>query len=174
MHTVVIFTAIMDLTAAQRLQIITLSRHTSQNQSEIAGNVGCSQSAVSRLLKKERETGTIDSSKKGKCGRKKVIGSRLSHRLLQLSKCDPTMNAAELKEEIGFPANHLSVRRIREHLQRCGRRACRPMRKPLLTDSMKRRRYLWAKAHESWTETEWEKVSVQLQYYAVITNTVLL
>ena len=72
------------------------------------------------------------------------------------------MNAAEIKEEIGAPADHVSVRRVREHLQRCGRRACRPQRKPLLTDSMKRRRYLWAKPHELWTERDWEKVNMRI------------
>jgi len=160
MHTIVI----MDLTSAQRVQILSLASHTSQTQNEIARNVGCTQSAVSKLLRKHRETGSISPSREGKCGRKRIISERLSNRILQVSKKDPTMHATEIKEEIGAPADHLSTRRIREHLQRSGRSAYRPMKKPLLTTAMKSKRFLWAKHYSHWTEHDWAKVS----YYELL------
>jgi transposase len=111
----------MDLNSAQRSQILALATHTTQSMREIARNVACSLATVSRLLKQHRTTGNMEPSRKGNCGRQRLIGQRLSNHIARLGKNDPTKTAREIKDRIGIPANHVSVRRMREHLQQIGR-----------------------------------------------------
>jgi transposase len=144
---------------SQRVQIQTLSTHTSHSQRAIANIVGCSQSAVSRVMKANRERGSLETRRKGHLGKKKIITKRLSNRILSLSKRDPTLSSTEIKEEIGKPAISVSCRRIREHLQQNGRRAIRPKTKPLLNERLRKARLQWAKDHQHWSANDWSKVS---------------
>ena len=61
----------MNITPRKRTKILTLHKHTGNNQQEIARTVGDGQSTVSRLLKQAQSNSTLSLQRKEKCGRKR-------------------------------------------------------------------------------------------------------
>ena len=52
----------------------------------------------------------------------------------------------------------VSKRTVNRTLARIGRMAYRPLKAPILSKNTMKTRLLWAKAHETWTVEQWQKV----------------
>ncbi|KAG0444169.1 hypothetical protein HPB47_014088 [Ixodes persulcatus] len=69
--------------------------------------------------------------------------------------CDPSMTAAEIREELGL---QVSLSTIRKHLHAAGLRSRVACQRPLLTQSHKRLRLEFPTNHLAWTVQDWKLV----------------
>lgn len=145
----------MDTPQDLRNQVIALSQHTSMTTREIATRLNMAQSTVSDLIRRHRETGSVTTSRRGSCGRKRTTTKRADALLLRESMKNPRLDALALRRNLGITA---SVHTVRRRLVEGGRPAIKPITKPILTTVMKKKRLAWAHAHRNWTLEQWRKV----------------
>ena len=150
----------MDITRDVRVKIKTLHEHTGLTHAQIAKKCKVSRSAVTKLLKRLRETGSISPTRAGNCGRKKLTTIRQDRLLLRESKKNARLSSNLLRKHMLPHGIQLSSRTVRRRLLEFDRPARRMVRKPILTRAMKKRRLEFAKAHRNWTVDDWKKVSV--------------
>lgn len=141
----------------EKVKILTLSETSGMSAREISSAIGCSNSTVSRFLKKYKDTGDI-ARKKGSGASRKT--SAADDRLLtRMSLRDRFKTAVDLRAEfVAGGGNPVGVHTIRSRLREAGLVARRPAKKPLLTTKMKTARLEWAKKYVKWTEIDWRKV----------------
>ena len=139
-----------DLSSEQQAVIKALST-AGKTQGEIARQVGCSQSAVSKCLQDK-------SSDRKKCGRKRVTSKRDDRQLERLVRSDRFQNCGEIAQRWnadGVPASRSTVyRRIKE----LGYANRIPRVKPLLNSKQRKKRLTWAKERLKWTVGQWSRV----------------
>ena len=152
------FTAVMDIPLEIRSKIVTLSEYTNLSQRKIASECSVSVGAVNNILKLHKSTGSIRPRRKGKCGRKKKTSARDDAMIIRMSKFNPRKTSHELKVDIEGAGVCIDSSTVSRRLLAVGRKARRPVKKPVLTDKMKKARYQWAKRHESWTIEDWRRV----------------
>lgn len=148
----------MDITTNTRTKVITLNEHTSKSQSQIARIVGVSQPSVSRIIQKERESGTLTTERKGRCGRKAKMTPQAVQMLVTDSQMHPRKTSHELRKHLDMGGISVSSRTVRRCLVNSGRIARRPVKKQLLTDAMKKKRLEWAENYKEWTIQDWKKI----------------
>lgn len=74
-------------------------------------------------------------------------------------KKNPSITAAELKNNYPELLKNVAIRTIQHRLQKDLKLPCRrAARKPLLTERMKKRRLSFAKKYQDWTPEQWKKV----------------
>lgn len=149
----------MDVTPKRRTKIITLSQHANKSQREIAKLCGVSQGTVSNILKIYKHTGSVSSLRKGRCGSKRKTTLRDDRFLLSQSRKDPRKTSDALRQDLETHGRIISARTVRHRLKEFNRPARKPVRKQLLTDCMKKKRFKWARDHRNWTLGQWRKVS---------------
>lgn len=151
----VALTLSMDTSESKRASILALHLHTEMTQREISEAVEVSKSTVNRIIKRFDDTGNSGPLRKGKCGRKRKTTARTDKKLVRRSLANPRMTAVDLKKEENLTISRETIgRRLRE----AGRKARRPLKRPLLTKKMRSSRLKWAKAHHSWGPEDWKKV----------------
>lgn len=124
---------------------------------QIAARVGCHNSTVTNLLKKIKAFGSSARSKG--TGLQKSSTDADDRMLKRLSLRNRRASAIELKREWFETCGvHTSTRTVQRRLNQLGMFARRPAKKPLLTKTMKRNRYNFAKKHKHWTVEDWRKV----------------
>lgn len=148
----------MDITPRKRTKIVTLHEHTDKTYREIAAVVGVSLATVSRVIKLKQETGSFSPKRKGKCGRKKKTSPRDDAYLLRQSRKDPRKTSDALNTDLKELGIQISSSTVRRRLIAVERFARRPLKKQLLTKTMKEKRYKWAKKYKEWTKEQWRKV----------------
>ena len=79
-------------------------------------------------------------------------------KLIAESEKDPRKTSHELKRALEMDGVFISARTVRRHLVEAGRIARRPIKKPLLTDTMREKRLSWARQFENWTREDWRRV----------------
>jgi hypothetical protein len=119
--------------------------------------VGCNQSSVHYIIKKERECGSVRDKKIP--GRKRKTTSREDRALVRLSlsnrkKTAPALKAA-LHTSLGI---NLSPATVKRRLCEAGLNGCVTCHKPLVTVDHKKCRMQYAEEHVSWTSEVWSKV----------------
>ena len=87
----------MDDSPRKRTSILTLHKNTEKTFREISNIVGVSISTISRVLKIKKETGSVTSKRKGKCGRKRKTTPRDDAYLLQESVKGPKKTSYAIK-----------------------------------------------------------------------------
>ena len=97
----VIFSQNSFITACIRDLII---HHHQQNltQQQIAAIVLVDQSNISRIIKKWKQSGTVKTRRKHRCGRKRLFTSRGERVLARISSNNPKMTAKEVQREAGY------------------------------------------------------------------------
>lgn len=94
-----------------------------------------------------------------KSGRTRKTSQRQERTLVRLIKTDPKRTASDVrkhaKEAFGLQISQSTAQRI---LRRHKLNARRPARKPLLKQSHRMARLLFAKAHQNWNVADWRKV----------------
>lgn len=148
----------MDISPKKRTKIVTLSEHTSMTQRDIAKECCVSLGAVNKILKKKRETGTIEVNRKGKCGRKRKTTARDEVFLIRESRLNPRKTSQELQQDLAHAGVVVHDSTVRKRLIEGGRKTIRPQKKQLLTAAMMKKRYDWAKLYKGWTVEDWRKV----------------
>ena len=148
----------MDIDLEKRGEIKALIETGAYSQRQIAGKVGVSQSAVCKLARKFRESGSFLPLRKGHCGRKRKLSGYSIDLLRMKSKKDPKLTAVDLKGELGDVGRSVSTRTIQRRLNECGRRVYHAQSKPLLTKNHIRQRKIWANTYRLWTQDDWNKV----------------
>lgn len=135
------------------------------SQSHIAKECEASQGAVSKILKRKRETGSVGVTRKGNCGRKRKTTARDDIFFIRNSKLNPRKTSHELQQDLAVAGIAVHDSTVRRRLLERGRRAIRPQRKQLLTDRMKKQRLLWARKYATWTTEDWKKVLFSDSFY---------
>ena len=124
---------------------------------EVAARVGCSVGAVSEIMKKYQETGTVVD--KPISGRKRVTTQRQDRIMTRISLADRRKTALQisacLKEHHNFA---VSVSTVQRRLREVGLKAYRARKKPRLTLTHRQKRLQFAVKHRYWTAAEWSKV----------------
>ncbi len=130
-----------DLTVVQKTIIDTLHKE-GKPQTFIAKEAGCSQSAVSKHVRK----------------RKRCTTNRENRSLMRIVKQNRFKNLGELHKEwteAGVKASRTTThRRVKEFGYSCRI----PLVKPLLNHRQRQRRLTWAKEKKNWTVAQWCKV----------------
>jgi transposase len=127
------------------------------NNTQIAENLGCSRSAVSRLVARFKEVGHME-PKKGR-GRNRLSTPREDRILQRICKRNRFESSSSISAQwLASTGVQACASTVRRRLCTLGLSAKRPVKKPLLTATMKRKRLQWAKAHSSWTIQQWRQV----------------
>ena len=106
---------------------------------------------MARLIKQVALTGSATPQRKEKCGRKRKTSLGDDIFVMRQSKLDPSKTSFDLLKNLALTGTEISASAVRKRLIMGGRKAIRSVKKQLLTDYMKKKRYKWAKKDKSWT-----------------------
>lgn len=144
------------LSDGQKTQIICLSSENISNR-EIARRLGCNESSVRRFLTSFEQTGSKEGRKYD--GRPRILNARDEAHLKRLRLKDRFQTTSKLKEDLVNITNKpCSTNTIRRRLNEMGINACRPAKKPILTQKMRSTRLEWSTSHANWTVLDWQNV----------------
>lgn len=144
------------MSVAVKSSIVTLHKENISMR-EIARRVGYAESAIRKFLKNYAETGSFE--RKEGSGRKRKTTEREDRDLKFEILKNRFLSASALKREMeNTNYANVSVRTVERRLNELGFMSRRPVKKPLLTEKMKRNRLQWAKSHENWTFEDWSRV----------------
>ena len=148
----------MDITPRKRATVVSLSRTALMSCREISAAVNISKSTVSRILQRNKESGSPEAQRLGKCGRKRKISRYDDKVIVRKSIIDPRKTSFDIQRDLQAAGITVSPQTIRRRLIDAGRRAVRPLKKQLLTEAMRKKRLHWAKKYQHWTVEDWKKV----------------
>lgn len=133
-------------------QIIALSMEH-MKQSEIAHKLNLSQSSVSKVVKRYRETSSFSNKKPPGAPR---CSTKQTDRMIKRMVVDsPSCSSAEIKSRLP-PGVSISCRTIRRRLQvECKLRAYHPATQPRHSKKNIRDRVAFAKKYKDWTADQW-------------------
>ena len=144
-----------DTTAEIRRQVVHLSAKGLSTRA-IASIIAANQSTVSRILKRHRETGSVE--KKPRCGRPRKSTPRDDRHLKALSLANRFKTARQLRDEWSVDsAVDVSARTIRRRLLSAGLRGCVAVKKPFISARNKKKRLQFARNHRNWTVDDWSR-----------------
>lgn len=148
----------MDVTPRKRAKAVALREHANMSIREIASKLRLSKSTVGRIIKKNEVTGNPGAEKRGRCGRKRKTNAHDDKILLRNNVKDPQKTSQDLQRDLVSAGIQIESSTVRRRLLEVSRIARRPLKKALLTASMKLKRLAWAKKHKEWTKEDWTKV----------------
>ena len=123
----------------------------------IASRVKCSHSAVSKTLKRLKESGSVDD--RPLSGRPRLSSARDDRELVRFSLRKRRLTSTQLKREWNETSLvSCSSRTVRRRLDDAGLYGRVARKKPLLTDRHKTIRLNWAKEHNDWSVDDWYRV----------------
>ena len=148
----------MDVPPSVRELIVShhLSGHSCR---QIATMVHVSKSTVIRLVKRYKDTGSIEAIRIGNCGRHLLLSQRDERALARESVADPTRTAREIQSSVRGNTTWASISTIKRALRRQGRLAFRPRKSPSLNIAQRQVRLRWCQEHRNWTKEQWTRVS---------------
>lgn len=143
-------------TEGEKWRIIGM-RDAGMKQVDIARALTVSQSVVSRLLKKHRETGSVKDRKRS--GRPKATTQREDRLLFRLSRRNRFASCETLRNQLR-DTHRIRVSRslVNSRLLKARLRARRPAKRPRLTVRHKGERLDWARQRQAWRLRNWRKV----------------
>lgn len=125
------------------------------SQRGIARTLSVSLCAVQNILKKLREGRGIQN--KPKSGRPILLSARTVRSLIIESKKFPFKTAGELLIDCGL-TYIISIDTVKRILRRSDLYGRVSIRKPLLSDTHKKRRLLWCRTRNDWTLQAWQRI----------------
>lgn len=126
-------------------------------QVDIAAFYGITQGEVSKILKRNAETGRPTS--RPRLGRPRKTTIRQDRLLIRLSTAGRTKPASTLRTEWQNDINvPVSVSLVKKRLVSAGYHSRRPLWKPKITIGHRHRRLEWARTHQRWTPAHWRHV----------------
>ena len=139
-----------DVTPEKRAAIAALSA-SGMRQVDIATQVGCSQAAVSRILRR-------NGSNRSSCGRKRKTNARDDRKLGRIVKKRRFANSSQISQEWNESGIQVSRSTTFRRLQEMGYRSRVPVTKPLLSKKQRQKRLQWAREHQDWNAAQWFRV----------------
>uniref|UniRef100_A0A4W6BLW5 Transposase Tc1-like domain-containing protein n=1 Tax=Lates calcarifer TaxID=8187 RepID=A0A4W6BLW5_LATCA len=125
-------------------RIIKLLKEGKSSRS-VAKDVGCSQSAVSKIWTKYKQHGKVTSKRQDR---------KLKAICLENRKC----TAKQMRNKWEETGVNVCDRTVRNRLKEMGFTYRKAKRKPSLTPKQKKTRLQWAKEKQLWTVDDWMKV----------------
>ena len=124
-------------------------RDGGMKQADIARVLNVSQSVVSRLLKKHRETGSVKERKRS--GRPRATTPRQDRLLFRMSRQNRFYSSETLRTHLR-DSHRIRVSRqlVHSRLLQARLRSRRPTKRPRLTQRHKRERLDWARQRQAW------------------------
>ena len=147
-----------DLSPRKVGQINVLLSVGTLKQKEIAKKLNVSTQSVSNIKKKMENSQNLNSSRVGKCGRKRKTSSRMDRKIIKEALLNRRLTCRQISFQLAAEGVILARRTVNKRLLEVGLKAYRPRKKPRLTEMMMKTRYAWAKNHVEWTYEQWEKV----------------
>ena len=149
----------IDVSSKKCKEIETLLCHSRKTQKEIAIIVGVSKSVVSRIKIKIDHNKPLKASRIRKCGRKKSTTSRTDRRIRDTCTENRKKSVAHLTSILNNEGIKVSKRTVRRRLAEEHLIARRPIKKPHLSEAMKKKRLQWARKHQNMNVEDWSRVS---------------
>lgn len=119
--------------------------------------LGISYHAAYNAVKRFSETGK--NSDRERIGRPKKTTAKEDRKIVMTSKRNRRLTAPEIAADINCGRlEKISVSTVKRRLLDAGFRGCIAVKKPLLRPTNKQKRLQWARLHENWTVSDWEKV----------------
>lgn len=140
-------------------EIQTLLLHSTHSQRDIATIVGVSKSVVNRTKIKMDQNKTLEAGRVGKCGRKRITTPRTDRKIRDICLENRKKSVACLTTMINDEGIEVSKRTVRRRLAEENLIGRRPIKKPRLTEAMKKKRLQWARQHRNMTVADWSRVS---------------
>lgn len=126
-------------------------------QNDIAVALGITQGAVSKIIKRHRETGVP--TPRARSGRPRKTTEREDRYLVRLCRNARTKTSTQLRADwIRFTNTPVSSRLVRYRLLNAGYFARRPVRKPILQPRHRLARLEWSRDHLNWQHAHWQHV----------------
>ena len=123
----------------------------------IAHRLGISQSAVSRILKRQADTASL--SRRRGSGRRRCTSERTDKMIKRLAVVNPFTSASQIREELQELPIIPSIRTIRRRLlEKYGISSRKAAKKPLLSPKNVRDRIQFCKKYKAWTFDQWKNV----------------
>jgi transposase len=148
----------MPLSQEIRAKIVALKQHTTKSNREISNDLRIPRRTVDGIVRTWQSGKSLIPYNGAPMGRKEKLTAREKSAIVREAKKDPSLSSSEIKYITGEIGEKVTSRTIRNILNSVGLKVYRPIKKPLLTDDHKRKRYQWAKVHRSWTLEDWGKV----------------
>ncbi|KAJ8370082.1 hypothetical protein SKAU_G00101100 [Synaphobranchus kaupii] len=139
-------------------QYLAIARlQTGCSQREVATELRVSQSVISRLQQRYRETGRV--TERHRSGRPLATSHTDDRFIVNSALRNRMMNATQLQAHLReVRGTQVSRQTIRNRLHQRGLRARRPARVPDHTTRHRRHRLAWAREHLRWTRDQWASV----------------
>lgn len=154
-------------------EIQTLLLHSTHSQRDIATITGVSKSVVNRIKIKINQNNPLEAGRVGKCGRKRITTLRTDRKIRDICLENRKKSVARLTTMINAEGINVSKRTVRRRLAEENLIGRRPIKKPRLTEAMKKKRLQWAKQHRNVTVEEWSRVSTIFLIVLFISNVFL-
>ncbi|KAI5086166.1 hypothetical protein C0J45_24088, partial [Silurus meridionalis] len=145
------------LSTEKRVAIITL-RNEGQSVRKIGKTLKVSPSAVTKTIKRYKETGShADRPRKG---RPRVTSAAEDKFIRVTSLRNRRLTAAQIRDQVNgtqsSSSRHISTTTVKRRLCESGLHGRISARKPLLKKGNKQKRLVWAKKHKEWTLDQWK------------------
>lgn len=125
---------------------------------EIAGMFFISVTTVNNIWNRFQATGSSAATRRGRCGRPRMLSPATSHAIRDASLANPRLTARQIQQQLGGPARDASLSTIQATLRREGLVAYRPVLTLDLDEAKKAARLQWAQQHIGWTAAQWRRV----------------
>lgn len=146
----------MFLTHDQRIEIVALSQ-AGQSYRQLAAQYGVRVATISDLLRKHRETGSVDDLQRS--GRPRKSTPRQDRALRLMSSRSPRKGSRGLCQQWAQTSGvQVTPRTVRLRLFQCGRFSYVAPKKPLLTARHRDLRVQWVQERAAWTPQQWRRV----------------
>lgn len=126
---------------------------------KIAEMVNLAPETVRNIIRRYRESGSIQANRVGRCGRPRMLSLRDERTLARASTVNPKLTAREIRGTVGGTSAAASIRTVQRVLCRQGRNAIRPKKSPSLNQAQQKVRLRWCQTHD-WEEDRWRKVRI--------------
>lgn len=124
-----------------------------KSQIDIVKQYELHKSTVCRIIRRYKDTGTVEVIHKG--GRPRKTTSRQDTLMARYIKKNPFVSSAQLVKSLELP---IAARSVRRRAVEAGLFARRPAKKPLISKKNQCKRLEFAKQHVNWTVAQWKNV----------------
>jgi transposase len=149
-----------DISLTVRNQVLALHKHTTLSYRDIGLKYGISHNAVYGIIKIWRMTGSVASSRAGKCGRKSLLSERDKAFILRTVRQHPSSSVRELRMHLGEVGHGVCDSVIQKFIKKSGYNATKPLGIPNLTAARMKARLEWARIHAFYEMDDWKEVSL--------------
>lgn len=153
-----------DLSAEKKSRICALLETGKFSQREIARKEAVSHQSVLRIAKRIKENIPSTSTSRQNCRRKRKTTIRDDRQIVKLAKENRFMSLKSIHRNVRGQGLNISERTVRRRLYEGGLKCRRPVRKPKLTERMKKARYNFAKQYRDYTVDDWKKVNININF----------